>query len=305
MEYLSTPENFFLELPLYQPIKWDGDDEQVFRIAELLHYQDTIDCFCLECNKDSTFSSKSLSMPKELTIEDYRRRKTAASLVSPGSRSANRVTKISLPKIGREIIDLSFECTRNPNHRLLFIYSIKDLVERNEGEGLTRFQQLEKIGQTPSFAALNQPEIKKYRSILKDKYGEFSRAIGLASHDIGIGAYVYLRRIFESLLLEAKVQAVSNGDIDETEYLKMKVSERIKALKGHLPTFLVEHSNIYSVLSKGIHELDEKECLQHFNTLKIGIELILDQKIEEREKKRKIEEASRAINEASGKLKNL
>ncbi len=39
---------------------------------------------------------------------------------------------------------------------------------------------------------------------------------------------------------------------------------------------------MYSILSKGIHELSEEECLQYFKLMKIGIELILDEQLEEK-----------------------
>jgi len=55
-----------------------------------------------------------------------------------------------------------------------------------------------------------------------------------------------------------------------------------------LPTAL-QNPNLYTILSKGIHELTEEECLEMFPMIKIGIELILDERIaeKEREKKRK------------------
>ena len=54
------------------------------------------------------------------------------------------------------------------------------------------------------FFTIEENDIKKYRKILgKEKYGEFGRAVGLYTHGIGIGSYVYLRRIFENLIEEA------------------------------------------------------------------------------------------------------
>ncbi|KDB51524.1 hypothetical protein X805_29020 [Sphaerotilus natans subsp. natans DSM 6575] len=71
-------------------------------------------------------------------------------------------------------------------------------------------------------------------------------------------------------------------------------------LKAHLPTFLVEHPGMYSLLSKGIHELSEDECLKHFATLRLGIELILDERLEARERANKIAAAKAAIQKAVG-----
>lgn len=150
---------------------------------------------------------------------------------------------------------------------------------------------------------MNIPGIEKYRGLLgRQRFGEFARAIRLASHDVGIGAYVYLRRLFESLIEETHESAKVTENWDEEAYTKCRMTEKIAMLKGSLPTFLVDNPNMYSILSKGIHELSEDECLKHFQTLKIGIELILDEKLEEKEKENKIKEAKSALSAVSGEL---
>jgi hypothetical protein len=72
----------------------------------------------------------------------------------------------------------------------------------------------------------------------------------------------------------------------------------------HEKVELVEHRAIYSILSKGIHELSEQECLKAFPIMKVGIEMILDEKIKEQEKQAKEAEAKKAIAELTGKLKD-
>ena len=62
-----------------------------------------------------------------------------------------------------------------------------------------------------------------------------------------------------------------------------------------MPDFLADHPKLYSILSKGIHELSEDECLKHFPVVKVGIELILDDKLEILRRRQKLEEASEAI----------
>lgn len=65
----------------------------------------------------------------------------------------------------------------------------------------------------------------------------------------------------------------------------------------------MENRIIYSVLSKGIHELSEEECLYSFEPLKLGIELILDEKKEIVERKKKIDEAKKSIQRVFEKMK--
>ena len=61
-------------------------------------------------------------------------------------------------------------------------------------------------------------------------------------------------------------------------------------LKDFLPDFLVENAYIYSILSKGIHELTEEECQQHFTPLRNSIELILDERLLNKEREEKSEQ---------------
>ena len=75
-------------------------------------------------------------------------------------------------------------------------------------------------------------------------------------------------------------------------------------MKDELPEFLVEHFQIYGILSKGIHELAEDECLKYFNVIKEGIELILDEKVERYEKASKLKKVSAAISEVNRQMKS-
>lgn len=81
------------------------------------------------------------------------------------------------------------------------------------------------------------------------------------------------------------------------------MAERIGVLKSYLPSFLVEHRGMYSILSKDIHELSEEECLEMFPAVRLGIELILDEKISELEKQNKIVVGSKALSSLISKYK--
>ena len=57
--------------------------------------------------------------------------------------------------------------------------------------------ELEKIGQYPSLVDITNPGLKQYERLLgKERTGELRRAIELAAHDYGVGAFIYLRRVF-------------------------------------------------------------------------------------------------------------
>ena len=118
----------------------------------------------------------------------------------------------------------------------------------------------------------------------------------VASHDVGIGAFIYLRRIFENLIEAAHLKAKAEASWDEIAYEKARMDEKIQFLKHLLPPFLVENRVLYKILSSGVHELSEQECLKAFPVVKLGIELILDDELERHKRERKIEEAKKALN---------
>lgn len=162
-----------------------------------------------------------------------------------------------------------------------------------------------KVGQYPSVADFHIGEIKQYDKVIsKEKLKEFTRAIGLAANGVGIGSFVYLRRIFESLIEEAYNKALSDKKITEAEFQKSRMDEKIDLLHNYLPDFLVQNKELYSILSLGIHELDENTCLNNFDTVRVGIEIILDEKLEELRKAKKIEEAQKKIKQIKGNIKS-
>ncbi len=191
---------------------------------------------------------------------------------------------------GRFAIELI--CSRHKEHKLFFLFYANN-------------SSIEKIGQLPSIASLNLFDAKKYSKVLDKKYfTEFNKAIGLSSHGIGIGSFVYLRRIFEFLIDDTHQKIKQSDEWDEDIYIKSRMDEKINLLKSELPIFLVENRIMYSILSKGIHELSEQECLDAFSVVKVGIELILDEKLENLYKEKKAKEAKKAISLLGNMHKN-
>lgn len=152
-------------------------------------------------------------------------------------------------------------------------------------------------------ADLSQSELKKYRHALgADAYKELVRGVGLAAHGIGVGSFVYMRRAFEGLIQHATQTARQSPSWDEEQFRRSRMDERIDLLKPYLPDFLVENRSLYSILSRGIHELSEQECLDAFPVVKLGIQLVLDEKIVKLEKEKQIKEASESIQALKQKL---
>lgn len=262
--YLESPKKFHLEMPLYHTF-----DLSIGAIAEkvyeFLTFSGTIDAYCIWCDKESVFDT-----------DEHLYGTTYASWRKDTGFRRN-----------------AYRCSRNNNHEY-FIYYLKTK------------DNLLKIGQWPSVADFQIPQVEKYRKILsEEEYKEFTRGIGIAAHGVGIGSFVYLRRVFENLIEEAHAKTkAENTDFSNEEYLKARMDDKIKMVKDYLPEFLVENRNLYAILSKGIHDLTEDECLQYFETVKIGIEQILDEKIIQKEKAEKAAKAREAIQKAHGKITN-
>ncbi|MGJ7916368.1 hypothetical protein ACI48D_12950 [Massilia sp. LXY-6] len=232
-----------------------AEDDSVAAHA-LIYYQGPLDTFCPECGTHSIFHRWLQNVPNLITAWMNDRRP-----------------------------DVVLHCSRNASHQLSFLLKV-DKEKRT----------IQKIGQYPSLAALNMYDVRKYSEVLeKAVFKELTKAIGLAAHGVGVGSFVYLRRIFESLVEEAHQAATNDAGWDEGEYQKGRMGEKILLLRGHLPEFLVENRAIYGILSKGVHELSEDECLKAFPAVKVGIEIILDAQIEEAARRKKLEAATKSI----------
>ena len=128
-----------------------------------------------------------------------------------------------------------------------------------------------KIGQYPSIADMTFPELDAYKHVIsKQDRKELGTAIGLFASGIGAGSYVYLRRILERLIYQAKATA---GD------------------------------SIDGILSKGIHELSEEECKKYFPVVKECIYQILGMWESERRKKADEDALSKALSSISSSIK--
>jgi hypothetical protein len=265
-------EQILLRDPLFKKYPLQGIDEM--DLLNLLYYNGNacdkvkiIDSYCTICDKDTTFTTE-LSDSQELSDLFF-----DAGMISGGLGHKQEKNLIkALEK--KSIFVRKFNCSRksdDSSHNQVFIFRVIDA-------------NLIKIGQHPTLADLTKKEIKKYRKFNDEIYSELNRAIGLSTHGIGIGAFVYLRRIIEKHILAPQLkELLLEGEITEDDLVKSDFKGKINLAKDKLPNFLVENKKIYSVLSKGIHELDENECKDYFPVLRTAIEIILDEEIKRKE----------------------
>ena len=179
---------------------------------------------------------------------------------------------------------LELKCKRKENEILtFFVYVNKDTIT--------------KVWQLPALADIQFAELgKKYDKVLPtEDLRNLKKAIWLYAHWAWAGSFVYLRRIFENLIFETFNEHKKALKITEAEFNEKRMMEKVDELKNFLPEQLVSMKKIYGILSKWVHELNEADCLKYFGPIKMSIELILDQKIELRNKKERDDAAKKAI----------
>lgn len=251
---------FLLESPLY--VRYKATDTSASRLEKLLYREVHIDSFCIECGKERGFWTEPSGEALDVGV----------SSVASKHRMAT----------------VTFACSTNKLHKLHFAFKL--------GGG-----KVEKIGQWPAIADLEGEETKCYQKVLgKERFSEYKRAIGLATHGVGIGAFVYLRRIFEALVGEASVlleaRYKKEGQAwDAAAFRVLRMEDKIEKLRDFLPAFLVEHRAVYGILSKGVHQLSEQECIAAFAPVRGAIDVILDQRLSAQKEEEKVKHATRQI----------
>ena len=262
--------------------------KNIFSNEELIDFH-----FCPFCNKEVPIAyKKSKKLPQEvigyLTSDaNISSQEQYDANVNYSKSAFNKRYKIVRDLLFGEngILKLELNCTAKEQHKFFVIFML------DEGGFLT------KIGQSPSVRDFDNTS-KRYKPIIKDKLiiKELNTSIGLKSHGVGIGSFVYLRRIFERLIYgQFKIFLNENPTSKKDEFINLKMNQKIEFLKDYLPPFLVNNKVLYGILSKGIHELSEKECLDNFDTVYAAIIVILEQKLKNDEESNREKEIEKNI----------
>lgn len=153
---------------------------------------------------------------------------------------------------------------------------------------------MEKVGQYPSMADLQMFDIEKYRRVLnKDAFRDFRTALGLYASGVGCGSFVYLRRIFEGLVIEAEAIASQMDGWSAEEYRNRDFNKKVEYLETFGQKLIPDElstvkTRIYGVLSRGVHASSDQECIELFPAMKYVIEELLDHKIAKKEREEKL-----------------
>ncbi len=273
-------EDFLVSNGLYSELAYEFHD--IKDVTNLLSGKVTIDMYCPHCGEKRIHKARSNKvkspepMPVFQIIDGPSDDNIDSSMDDFMQRESQK--RIKQFSVYNKYTLLTYECTKEPQHSVVFVL----LLTPNS---------LIKFGQYPSFADIDKPELARFKKDLGENYfRELKRASGLYANGVGIGSFVYLRRILEKLVLEAFKEAEARGQLTSEEFNsdsekhQRRMDDKIRLLKGFLPYSLTDNPAIYSVASKGIHELTEDECLKYYPVIENGIKLILEEKMTERQR---------------------
>ncbi|MDE7290440.1 MAG: hypothetical protein K2N58_00175 [Treponemataceae bacterium] len=156
----------------------------------------------------------------------------------------------------------------------------------------TNKESVIKLAQYPTLYDVTPDELKKYKKndlIDEESFNQIYKADTCASESYFIAAYTYMRRVYESLLVNIFTQNKEEIGISEEDFKKLRSDEKIAKIKPFLAIDDEIYKPLYALLSAGIHSLTEEECCEDYTLLKsILLDIIAEQKArKEKEDKRK------------------
>lgn len=252
MKLPESSQDFFINRGLYEKFNALGTSPKV--IEEITIGNCRLDAYCPQCRKQSIF------VPKDS---------------GGGPRISAPVQR--QPISSDTFIDrkLEFVCSYISAHVLQF----QVRVERGN---------VFKTGQYPSLREVMLHDFNKYITMLGDAGEDLKSAHILHANGYSVGAFTYVRRVFEYLVDRAEADAIANVDWKKLNGGKLEnnlpMPKRIEILEEFLPQKIVEKAKFYNLLSDGVHKLSDEECANLYAVAEAGIRLILDDQIARKQK---------------------
>ena len=297
--------NFFNDIPLYTKEKFEIfilaedkknyllDENELNRFINFLGLnQNKIITYCHKCKKEFPFNiSKSLmtdESPYDLILTDFNfnsmdnRVKFISLNINTGylDNELSTITKDLLVN-KTDYIYYECKCTNDESHKYMMLASIISC------DGVFT---VTKVGQNPSMLTIKGFDFDVYKKQLSDfnAYEDYKKADLCNANQYYVGAYAYLRRIFEKMVLKfCEGVPLKDNHIDtKIEATKDQFDPRIRDM-------LV---NLYDILSKSIHELDEDVGKQYYEYLKAVIEMQLEFLKTEYEKNKQTKKLESTLN---------
>ncbi len=223
---------------------------------DFLKYSPSIKQHCIKCNEKQTYNFKSYDS------QDWMSRVPSGNGIEELYRNKS--------------LKINYECKGCSNFELTFIVKFSDDAKT-----------VQKIGQYPGYSVSGD---RQTSSMLGEAKLLYRKGLICESQSFGIAAFAYYRRIVElnmkNILL--KVSEIFDNDIEKGKYVSAielivvaKIAaEKIKIIFDLLPPSMKPFGNnplklIYEILSIGIHELSDEECLDFSIDLRKNIEAFI------------------------------
>lgn len=234
--------------------------------------------FCPECDTYTTFK---ICESYEQTINAVEIAKVSYSpgkIISEDEK--NERARKAMFNNSEGIFVQAYECCMNSEHKRYNIYHrINDKII--------------KIGQYPSDIDDNSKEyLDKLNKICDNSEAKeitkyIKTALIMESHGYGIASLVYMRRAFEKLIIisEEKLNIDSKGKL-----MKDRIKDNIL-----LPEEIKNNARIYNIISEGLHNQPEEECLDIFKAIKIGVIILISKTYSYIEEEKYMDELSKLV----------
>lgn len=230
----------------------------------------TVNLFCETCNSEQTFA-----------IREY-------ISTSGFVNAANPVSK-------GEVFTLHYLCAGCKKFVRVFSLKVSDNLD-----------YIMKVGQYPGIDISIDKDIKKS---LGKHIDLFRKGLICETQGYGIGAYSYYRRIVELIIDELldDISELLDGD-DRDKYLEalqktkdlQNTSDKIALVKDLLPSVLNANGlnplgALYKILSEGIHNKSDEECIKIANSVRIILIFLVKQIIRSKTEKKEFTENMKTL----------
>ncbi len=251
-----------LEMSLYQKKKLEEYDSILDRTLNIDYSikNKNIKLFCTKCNCNESHEPVEILGVTMYMVSSYK-------TIDSGPVIQKNIKD-------KEILVSEYKCTMcNETHNYIFKVLLNENIE------------ILKIGETPSKSDKLKID-KKYKKFLKEEEENLKKAIMLNSFGYQKGAMVYLRTVYEKLILD--LYMIDNDEGIE-EFKKLKMKDKLKEIKEKLPEEFTS-SEIYNIMSDDVHDFySDYNGGESFEIIYEIIMMILEEKniLEEKEKRKK------------------
>lgn len=223
---------------------------------ELLEQDDTsFMAYCPECGRETTFERSKY----------YNEIKSQIN------------SKIFLQAGGISDVEVQYMFNTNSKGMYkLYIQEYECCVDRSHKKYNIYYKcedKIIKIGQYPSEADNGGDEyLAKVKMICNNKEAKeivkyIKTAFIMESYGYGIASLLYMRRAFEHLI------AISEGK-NRNDNTGITMKDRIKN-NQYLPEVIKNNAKVYNIISEGIHNQTEEECMDLFKVIKVGVMILI------------------------------